>query len=175
MASSAKFNPQTAVVLLFIFVTGAGVLINLNPANGRIAEVALYSPVGAMALFAGAYFNCGWKAFLFPLGSLFLSDFIFHQTVFKQYSSGLLYNGWWWVYGVFTRMVLAGKWMMHKVTVGSFVHCLTAAIPFEWRFLAGTLACGAVLFGGFALLGQRMPFCNNAFDRGTRLNFMPLL
>lgn len=187
--SSVKFNPQTTVVLLFIIVTGAlRVLINFNLDNGRISEVALYSPIGAMALAGGACFNRGWKGFLFPLGTLALSDLILHQTVFAPYSSGLLYSGWWWVYGAFTLMVLAGKWMMHKVTAGSFlaavlvavlihwivtdigvwagsktyaqnlggfVHCLTAAVPFEWRFLAGTLAYGAVLFGGFALLKGR--------------------
>lgn len=131
--SSSKFNPATLVVLLFVMATGAvRVFCNLHLENGVISEVALYSPIGAMALFGGAYFNKGWKAFLFPLGTLFLSDFILHQTVFKPYSSGLLYSGWWWVYGAFVLMVLAGRLIMRRVTVGTFVTSVLAAVIIHW-------------------------------------------
>lgn len=187
--SSFRFNPATALVLLFIVLTGAlRVFFNFNLDNGRISEVALYSPIGAMALFGGARFNSGWKAFLFPLGTLFLSDVLLHQTVFAPYSDGLLYSGWYWVYGAFVLMVLAGRllmkeastsrfllsvlvavlihwivtdipvWLGSKVfaqNLGGFIDCLTAAIPFELRFLLSTLVYGSVLFGGFALLQQR--------------------
>ncbi len=187
--SSVKFNPATVIVLLFIVSTGAlRVFFNFNT---EIMPLAVFSPIGAMSIFSGAYFNRNWKAFLFPLATLFLSDFILHQTVFSAYSSGILYSGWYWVYGAFVLMVLAGRWLMRKITVGSFlasvvaavlihwivtdigvwigskiyaqnlggfVECLAAAIPFEWRFLAGTLVYGAVLFGGFYLLKSRYSF-----------------
>ena len=186
---SNRFNPATLIILLFIVLTGVlRVFINFNLDNGRISEMALYSPLGAMALFGGAYFNKGWKAFLFPLGTLFLSDFILHQTVFKPYSSGILYSGWYWVYGAFVLMVLVGRLLLKKVTVGGFfaaviattfihwivtdipvwmgskiyaqnfggfIDCLTAAIPFEWRFLISTFVYGAVLFGGYAWMQSR--------------------
>ena len=187
--SSLRFNPATSLVLLFIVLTGAlRVFFNLNLDNDRISEMALYSPIGAMALFGGARFNTTWKAFLFPLGTLFLSDIILHQTVFAKYSSGLLYSGWWWVYGAFVLMVVAGRMLRHKGTassiiggvlvttlihwivtdlgvwmgsniyaqnLGGYIDCLTAAIPFEWRFLASTAIYGAVLFGGFAWMQQK--------------------
>ncbi len=187
--TASKFNPATALVLAFIVLTGAlRVSFNFNLDNDRISEIALYSPMGAMALFGGACFNKAWKAFLFPLGTMFLSDVILHQTVFAKYSSGLLYSSWYWVYGAFVLMVIAGRLLVRKATVSrligsvfvatlihwivtdipvwmgskiygqnlsGFIDCLTAAIPFEWRFLAATAVYGVVLFGGFALLQER--------------------
>lgn len=131
--SSLRFNPATALVLLFIVLTGAlRVFFNLHLDNDRISEMALYSPIGAMALFGGARFNKGWKAFLFPLGSLFLSDVILHQTVFAEYTSGWLYSGWYWVYGAFVLMVLAGRLLMKTATVSRFIGAVLVATFIHW-------------------------------------------
>ena len=181
--TSPKFNPATTIVLLFIILIGAvRVLFNFNY---DISPLASFSPIGAMALFGGAQFNRTWKALLFPLGTLFLSDFILHQTVFAAYGNGILYSGWYWVYGAFVLMVFAGRWILkhHTVgrflsavlvavlihwivsdigvwmgskiyaqTLGGFIDCLIAAIPFELRFFAGTLVYGSILFGGLSLV-----------------------
>jgi hypothetical protein len=186
--TTIKFNPATAVLLAFISVTAAvRVLFNFQH---DISPLANFSPVGAMALFGGAYFNKNWKAFTFPLLVLFISDFILHQTVFKAYSSGLLYRGWYWVYGAFALMTVAGRWMLKKITVTRFlfsvlicvlihwivtdlgiwigstryaqnvkgyIACLAAAIPYEWRFMAGTFAYGMILFGSFEWMKRRYP------------------
>src|ERR1041385_5981600 len=103
--STKKFNPRTAVLLLFISIT-ATIRIIFN-FNYDISPLANFSPIGAMALFGGTYFNKNWKAFTFPLLMLFISDIILHQTVFKKYGNGFLYSGWYWVYGAFALMVLA--------------------------------------------------------------------
>ena len=181
--TSAKFNPPTSLVFVFILVIAAvRVLFNFNH---DISPLANFSPLGAMALFGGAHFNRGWKAVLFPLATLFLSDFILHQTVFAAYGNGILYSGWYWVYSAFVLMIFAGRWIMKHITVGrflasvlaavlihwivsdigvwmgseiyaqnlgGFMNCLIAAIPFEWRFLSGSLVYGGILFGGYALL-----------------------
>lgn len=181
--TSTKFNPATTIVFLFILAIAAvRVIFNFNY---DISPLASFSPLGAMALFGGAKFDRAWKASLFPLGTLFLSDFILHQTVFKSYGNGILYRGWYWVYGAFLLMVLVGRAMLKQATVGrfllatlavvfihwivsdigvwigskiyaqnisGFIDCLIAAIPFELRFLAGTLVYGAILFGGFAVM-----------------------
>ena len=78
-----------------------------------------FSPLGAMALFGGVYFSNRAKSFLFPLLILFVSDMIVMQTVYSQYASGLLYNGWYWTYGSFALMVLLAELFKRKVTVGS--------------------------------------------------------
>src|SRR4030095_6974426 len=102
--STIKFNPRTAVLLIIISITAAiRVIFNFNY---DVSPLANFSPLGAMALFGGAYFTRKWKGFAFPLLMLFISDFILHQTVFKAYSSGLLYSGWYWVYGAFVLMTI---------------------------------------------------------------------
>ena len=184
--SIIKFNPRTAALLVFIAITAAvRVFFNFNY---DISPLANFSPIGAMALFGGAYFTNKWKAFAFPLLMLFISDFVLHQTVFKDYGNGILYNGWYWVYGAFALMTVTGRWLLKKVTaknfilsvlVCAFIHwtvtdigvwygskkfaqtpegyidCLTLAIPYEWRFLAGTLVYGIILFGLFEWMKRR--------------------
>ena len=184
--SLIKFNPRTAILLLFIALTAAiRVVFNYNY---EISPAANFSPLGAMALFGGAYFNRRWKAFAFPLLMLFISDFILQQTVFKAYGNGILYGGWYWVYGAFALMTLAGRWLLKNVTIKSFIlstlvclvihwivtdigmwygskifsqnlqgyiDCLVTAIPYEWRFLTGTLVYGIIMFGVFEWMQQR--------------------
>ena len=51
-----------------------------------------------------------------------------------------------------------GVWMgstFYAQNLGGYINCLVAAIPFEIRFLTGTLVYGAVLFGGILLLQQQ--------------------
>jgi hypothetical protein len=51
-----------------------------------------------------------------------------------------------------------GVWMGSKVyaqNLGGYINCLIVAIPFELRFLTGTLVYGAVLCGGISLLQGR--------------------
>ncbi len=184
--TTIKFNPRTAVLLVFILITAAvRVIFNFHY---DISPLANFSPIGAMALFGGAYFNKKWKAFAFPLLMLFISDFILHQTVFKAYGNGFLYGGWYWVYGAFALMTIVGRWLLKKVTVNrflfsvltcvfihwivtdlgvwigsktysqdvnGFIACLAKAIPYEWRFLAGTLVYGVILFGLFEWMKRK--------------------
>lgn len=176
--SLEKFNPRTTILLLFIMLTAAiRVLLHFTE---EISVFGNFSPVGAMALFGGAYFNRQWKAYAFPLFALFFSDLILYQTVFKGHGNGLLYGEWYWIYGAFVLMTIAGRWLLKSVSMKNFIlscfacvfihwivtdipvwhgstifsqdlkgyiDCLIVAIPFEWRFLTGTLVYGAVLFG----------------------------
>jgi hypothetical protein len=184
--TTIKFNPRTVVLLVFIAITALmRILFNYNY---DISPLANFSPIGAMAIFGGAYFNKKWKAFAFPLLMLFISDFVLHQTVFKAYGNGFLYRGWSWVYGAFVLMTLVGMWLLRKVTINRFlfsvlicvfIHwtitdlgvwigskkysqdvygftaCLVNAIPYESRFLAGTLVYGIILFGLFEWMKRK--------------------
>ena len=188
MMSIQKINPSTVILFLMMAAVSAlRVVFNLSHETFLLAN---FSPIGAMALFGGSYFDKRWKAFGFPLFSLFLSDFILHQTVFKTYGYGFLYGSWYWVYGAFALITLAGRWILAKRTVGrfllsvvvcvfihwiltdfgiwlgsktyaqnlgGFVDCLVAAIPFEWKFFAGTTIYGLILFGAFGWMQQRYP------------------
>ena len=163
--------------------------------SDEISPLANFSPVGAMAVFGGAYFDKRIKAFAFPILMLFLSDLILHQTVYKNIGNGFLYNGWYWVYGSFALMVVAGRLILKTFSFGrfllsaficivihwigtdlgvwigskkyaqdpgGFMNCLADAIPFEWRFMAGTVVYGIVLFGLFEWMQRRFPSLQTA-------------
>lgn len=182
--SHTKYNPQT--LMLFVFIAATALLRIATNSIEDLSLIANFSPVGAMALFGGAYFNRHWKAIIFPLLILFLSDIILHQTVYA--SNGFLYGGWYWVYLAFVLMALAGRWFLKKISlrniivsvlVSVFIHwtvtdlgvwygskifdqnlkgyvdCLILAIPFEWRFLTGTLIYFIILSGLFERMKQQ--------------------
>src|SRR5215203_1025723 len=128
--SLKKIDPRTIIVLLMIIITGAvRIVFNFSP---EISPIANFSPVGAMALFGGAYFTKQWKAYAFPLLMLFISDFILQQTVFKVYGNGILYSGWYWVYGAFALMTLAGRWLMKEVTIKNFILSALVCVVLHW-------------------------------------------
>ncbi|MBY0245893.1 MAG: hypothetical protein K2Q03_10590 [Sphingobacteriaceae bacterium] len=182
--SKIKFNPTTLVLAAIIaLVTAFRLLVVFNT---DILVVANFSSIGAVALFGGAYFKNNLKAFAFPLLSLFLSDFILANTLFKPYSNGsFLYPNWYYTYIALAMMVVVAKVLMTKVNIFSFlgstlvvvfIHwivtdfgvwflnpeypqtlagfwfCLVKAIPFEFRFMSGTLMYGAVIFGAYEIL-----------------------
>jgi len=190
---SKNFDPRTTALLIFISAVAAlRIVFNFS---SEISSLANFSPIGAMAIFGGAYFSKRWKAFVFPLLMLFISDFILQQTVFKRYGNGFLYGGWYWVYGAFVVITIVSRWILAKITVerffvsvlvcvvihwivtdlgvwiGSirypqtfvgFIVCLENAIPYEWRFLAGTLLYGTVLFAAFERMKTKYPALQTA-------------
>ena len=182
-----KFNPRTVTLVVFIAVIAAiRTYLSMDP---NMFGVSNFSAVGAMALFGGAYFNKGWKRFHFPIATLFISDIILQVTVFNKPGGGLLYGGWYYVYGAFLLMVMVGRhlrkirpenillasivvvlihWLItdfgvwignphYPQTVSGYIECLLVAIPFEYRFLAGTIIYSAVMFGLFEWLKGRYP------------------
>jgi hypothetical protein len=128
--SSLKFNPRNVILLIMILII---TLLRLVVTfNNEALSFANFSSIGAVALFGGAYFKNNLKAMAFPLLSLFLSDFILANTIFKQYSNGFLYSGWYWVYGAFALMVIVGKLMMSKINVLNFVLSSLVIVLIHW-------------------------------------------
>jgi len=184
--SLKKINPRGATLFLFIFSVG---LLRIGTTMGReLSPLCNFTPIGAMALFGGAYFSNPWKAYGFPLLTLLVGDLILSATVFRELKSGLLYTGWYWTYAAFALMTLTGRLLIRKPGVKSillssivcvlihwivtdigawqmgilyprtfagYLECLVAAIPYEGRFLAGTLLYGAVLFGLFEWMQKK--------------------
>jgi hypothetical protein len=138
-----------------------------------------FTPVGAMALFSGAYLGRRALAFAAPLGALLLSDLIlgFYSGMIVQYFAVALVV----LLGIaalqrpsalrigaaaFASSVLffvitnIGVWAlsgMYPHTVLGLQGCFVAAIPFFQNTVAGDLFYAALLFGGFALLERTMP------------------
>lgn len=143
-----------------------------------------FTPIGAMALFGGAYFGKRALAFAAPLAALLLSDAIlgFHDGMPWVYGSvALIVLIGWAVARRITALTIAsaavassvlffavtnfGTWLgsgMYPPTLAGLTACYVAAIPFLQNTLAGDLLFSALLFGGFALLEQRVPALRSA-------------
>ena len=63
-----------------------------------------FAPIDATALFAGAYFGRKWLAFLLPLFSVWISDFIVNYQVYHKWV--WFYEGFYWQYGFYLAVVL---------------------------------------------------------------------
>lgn len=111
-----------------------------------------FSPIGAMALFAGAYFSNQYKAFLTPVIILLVSDLMIMQLIYPEYSNGFLYDGWYWTYISFATMVgvgvlFRGQKFLQSVVFGG----LLAGVV---HFLISNFG---VWLGGLAITGQPYP------------------
>lgn len=125
--ATRKFNPRVAV-LLILMIAAAAMRI---PNAAQLTPWASYSPIGAMGLFGGAYFTSRWKAFAFPLITLFVSDLIINYFVFGG-KYGVMYNGWYIIYGIFALIVFLGKRLLQKVSVKNVVIAAVVAALAHW-------------------------------------------
>ena len=181
--SLEKINIRNSVLILMIILAAAARFIHLDNQN----VWANFTPVGAVALFGGAYFTDKKKAYLVPLITLFLSDLLINYLYFHKFV--WFYGSAIWIYISFVAMVYIGT-HMHKINVANVViasfaavlihwlltdinpwlygnlydksitgyfQSLIAAIPFERSLLMGNLVYGFVLFGGFELAKAKFP------------------
>jgi hypothetical protein len=139
-----------------------------------------FTPIGAMALFSGAYLGRrGAVALVVPLGALFLSDLVlgFYRGMPTVYFSVALIVIIGWVAlrrvspirvggaavassVLFFVLTNFGMWLssgFYPRTLAGLEACYIAAIPFFQNTVAGDLFYAAVLFGGFALLERTVP------------------
>ena len=174
--SLQKINTRTVVLILMIIAATAMRLVTYKFPY----VLSNFTPVGAVALFGGAYFTDKWKAYAVVLITLFTSDILINYLYTSKWV--LWYNGSLWVYLAFAIMVLIGSFIK-KANIGSvglaslasvLVHwlltdvpstgstlyphtmigygqSLVAAIPFERNMVLGDIVFCAVLFGGFEL------------------------
>ncbi|SHM04820.1 DUF6580 family putative transport protein [Mucilaginibacter sp. OK098] len=174
--SLQKLNTRTIVLILMILAATAMRLLSYKYPY----ILSNFTPVGAIALFGGAYFSPKWKAYIVVLISLFLSDIVINYLYTSKWV--LWYNGSFWVYLTFAIMVFIGsqikKANIANVAIASLVsvcvhwliidmpwlygtlyphnlsgygQSLVAAIPFERNMVLGDIVFCAVLFGGFEL------------------------
>ena len=173
--SSQKIQTRNAVLVLIIVAATAMRLVNT-----QVPALSNFTPVGAIALFGGAYFTDKWKAYLVPLAALFISDMLINYIYTSQFI--VFYSSSLWMYGCFMLMVLIGTfikkvnvtnvaiasiasvlihWLimdlpflygtMYPHTLAGYGTSLVAAIPFEKNMLIADAIYGAILFGGFEL------------------------
>ncbi len=75
------------------------------------------APVGAIALFGGAYFGSPIAVVFVPLVSLWISDLILNNLIFSQYfpEFTLFYSGFAWQYGSFVAISFIGMLLKNNV------------------------------------------------------------
>jgi hypothetical protein len=137
--SLQKINPRTAILLLImVLVAAVRLLSHFTDHPGVLTN---FTPIGAMALFGGAYFNGKVRPFAFPLFTLFISDVILSFTIYAQYRSGLLYSGWVWVYLAFALMVIAGKLLLKNPNIKNILLAVIVTSVIHW-LVANAGDCG---------------------------------
>lgn len=156
----------------------AAVLTRLLPLDHN------FTPMGAVALFAGAYISNRALAFVIPLLAMLLSDALMGFPGFAAYPSQIIM-----VYTTFALITLLGTSMrkdkralrvgatsiassvlffvvtnfavwaggFYPATVSGLTECYVAALPFFKGTLVSDLFFNTVLFGGFYLLQVNVP------------------
>ena len=164
-------NARSNTLIVMIFCAAAARLIP-HPPN--------FTPLGAIALFGGAYFTSKRAAFAIPLAAMFLSNAALGLMKYGYKVVPLLP----WVYASFVLIVCLGLllrgrkspakvataaltssvlffaitnfgvWLgsaRYPQTPGGLLACYVAALPFFQNTLLGDAVYTTVLFGGFAL------------------------
>ncbi|WP_212000297.1 DUF6580 family putative transport protein [Chitinophaga sp. HK235] len=124
--SLKNLNPRFGILLLFMLAAGI-IRVMLGADQSTLQPIAMFTPVGAMALFGGASFSEKWKSYAFPLLTLFLSDLVLMQVFHPEYAQGLLYKGWMANYISFVFIVLVGQLMIRKMSAGRIALASVAA------------------------------------------------
>jgi hypothetical protein len=156
-------NHSRVVALLSAILLAAALRLVPHPPN--------FTPIGAMALFSGAYLGRRAIAFAAPLGALLLSDLVlgfYHGQATVYFSValiamlGMLALSRVSVLRIGTAAVASsvlffvitnfGVWLFtdfYPRTLAGFEACYVAAIPFFQNTVAGDLFYATLLFGGF--------------------------
>jgi hypothetical protein len=177
--SLKKLNIRTVVLILIILAATAMRLVSF-----KFPFLSNFTPVGAIALFGGAYFSDKWKAYVVVLLSLFLSDIVINYLYTSKWV--LFYSSSLWLYLCFAIMVFVGSlikkvnvlsvfiaslvsvaihwlimdlpWLygtLYPHTLKGYGMSLAAALPFEKNMILGDIIFGAILFGGFELAKRK--------------------
>src|SRR3954447_15786953 len=164
-------NHSRLIALVTAIVVAAALRLVPHPPN--------FTPIGAMALFSGAYLGRKALAFAAPLGALLLSDVVlgfYHGQATIYFSVALIV-----MIGMialsrvsplrvgaaaiassvlFFVITNFGMWLFsgfYPRNLGGLEACYVAAIPFFRNTLGGDLFYAALLFGGFRLAEHLAP------------------
>lgn len=144
-------NPRFLTLLCFILAIALLRIAN----SAQLTPFANYTPIGAMCLFGGAYFSSRWKAFTFPILTLLVSDLVINKVIF-QGKYGMMYDGWYWIYGIFAIVVLFGKVILQKINVQNIALAVIIASISHW-----VLADTTVWIGGGTDLRTMLPLSHD--------------
>ena len=166
-----RVHPRAALIS-GIVLAAAALRVAPHPMN--------FAPIGALALFGGAYFSSKRTAVAVPLVSLVAGDIFtgFHRLIPYVYASFLVSVaiGFWLRRKKSARRIgvatVAGAVQFFLITnfaiwvssigsypknLGGLAECYIAGLPLLGNTLAGDAFYAALLFGGMALAEKRFP------------------
>ena len=149
MQSTVSFRNSA----LFIIILAIAAMRIPNAA--QLTIWSNFSPIGAMAIFGGATFAQRWKAIMFPLATLLVSDLLINTLVFHG-RFGIMYGGWYWIYGAFALLVLVGRFVVKNITAGNVLLAAVAGSLLHWL-----LADFSVWMSGGTDLRTMQPLARN--------------
>ena len=138
-----------------------------------IPHIPNFTPIGAIALFGGAYLKNKYHAFLIPIASLWLSDLILNNFIFTFYSDFTwFYPGFLWQYISFTLIIILGFFLLKKINFKNvFIAAASSSILFFVITNFGVWISGSM----YTLDFQGLITCYVMalpFFKGTLLGFM---
>lgn len=119
-------NPRTSILVAMILSAG---IWRLCISSGH-SPLTNFTPIGAMALFGGCYFENRWKAFLVPLLTLWLSDLLLSYFVY-YHEWRWFYEGFAFTYGSFALMVVMGRFIK-KVNIRNVILTGVSSALLHW-------------------------------------------
>jgi len=169
--SLEKINIRNFILILIIVAAAATRFLPL----GNLASWFNFTPIGAMALFGGAYFSDKIKAYCIPLITLFVSDLVLNTTIYKNVDGK--FDAAVWTYISFLLMVFVGTYIK-KVGVRSVILASIAATFIHWIVsdISVVLMAGSMYpktFGGYlTALVAAIPFERNFLVSNLIFSFL---
>ena len=115
--------------LRFGIISGVVLLAALS--RLAMTELPNVSPLGAMALFGGAYFSKRYLAVLIPLLALWISDVALNNTIYAAYYEGFSWFGVPVVYLSIIVIALMGTKLLKQIKVKNlFIASLLTSLVF---------------------------------------------
>ena len=138
-----------------------------------IPHMPNFTPIGAIALFGGAYLKNRYHAFLIPMISLWLSDLILNNFIFSFYSEFTwFYPGFLWQYISFILIIVIGHLFLKKLNFKNiFITTIFSSLLFFIITNFGVWISGSM----YTLDFQGLISCYIMalpFFKGTLLGFM---
>ncbi len=136
------------VIVIFIILIASLYRALIIPGNDGVT--ANFSPLWAIALFAGAQIASEKLRYLIPLLVLLLSDIFLNIKYPNESGFALFYPGWTWVYGSIVISVYIGSLLSQKIRLMWVLYGAISVSVCQW--LMSDL--GYFLSGGINILTQ---------------------
>lgn len=143
--SLQKINTRTIILVLVVIAMTAIRLLTL-----KYQFLSNFTPVGAVAIFSGVYFNDKWKAYSIILITFFISDVIINHSYTNQWSLWSSYTFWNCV--CFLIVVFIGS-TIKKINLANSVIILFAPVTVHWLIMDMPWIYGTDSIYPYTLLG----------------------